>query len=89
MGIRTDSDLQQLSVEDGHNPYTAEDLAIYTPQQIDSLCEQQDNLCETIEAIRSALDVLAAGIDNMAPLLKNVCDQIEKLEQVAQYEELL
>lgn len=89
MGIRIDSDLQQLSVEDGHNPYTAEDLAIYTPREVDALCQQHENLMDTIEALKTYLSELAEGIERMAPILKDVCDQVEKLEQVAEYEELL
>ena len=89
MGIRTDSNLQQPSVEDGHNPYTQEDMAIYTPQQIEDACQQQETLMEAIEGVAKAVQDLGVLIDRLTPTIQDVYEQLERLKEAAEYEELI
>ena len=86
MGIRTDSDLQQTSIEDGHNPYSAEDMAIYTPEEIDLLCEQQEDIAQLFEETRKLVESISGAIDRLAPVIKDVLDNIEKIAQEADIE---
>ena len=84
MGIRTDSDLQQSSVEDGHNPYTDEDLAIYktyTPDEVDLMCEHQDEIAHLFEETQNLVNAISAAIDRLAPVINDVYENLKKLEQ--------
>lgn len=87
MGIRTDSDLQQPSIEDGHNPYTAEDLAVYSPQEIDSMCQMQDDMARLFDETRNLIEALSAGIDRLSPIIQDAYDNLKRMEEVLELEE--
>ena len=84
MGIRTDSDLQQPSVSDGNNPYTAEDMAIYSPQQIEELCQHQDEIFRLFEETANFVSALQVGIERMAPVIDDIYKNLKKLEEAVE-----
>jgi len=94
MGIRIDSDLQQPSVEDGHNPYTEEDLApyldtvpVYTPRQIDALCNRQDEFNRLMQETANLVSAISAAIERLSPIISDVYGNLERIQAVIEDEQ--